>query len=161
MEISRKWRVWDTFWSWSIQFTDGLNMGIWEVRSILFLLGAKILYVLSFFPLSSPSTPLLYLFYFFGHTSQYVGSWFLNQGSNPCPLQWKHWVLIPCTVREFPPLLLSSFFLFLFVWGEYINIFFVDMLNLRYTVETQLYGSISLEFAFGIYIWNYQQLDGI
>ena len=46
-------------------------------------------------------------------------------------------------------------------WLDVINIFFVDMLNLRYTVETQLYGSNSLEFAFGIYIWNYQQLDGI
>ena len=28
-------------------------------------------------------------FFFFGHTTRHVGSWFFNQGSNPGPLQWK------------------------------------------------------------------------
>ena len=32
-------------------------------------------------------------FFFFGCTAQHVGSQFPDQGSNPCPLQWKCGVL--------------------------------------------------------------------
>ena len=31
--------------------------------------------------------------FFFGHAMQHVGSYFPNQGSNLCPLQWKRGVL--------------------------------------------------------------------
>ena len=34
-----------------------------------------------------------YFFFFSGCTFQSVGSLFPDQGSNPCPLQWKHSVL--------------------------------------------------------------------
>ena len=34
------------------------------------------------------------LFFFFGRITQHVGSQLLNQGANPCPLQWKHRDLI-------------------------------------------------------------------
>ena len=36
---------------------------------------------------------LFYFIYFFGCTVRLVGSWFPDQGSNPCPPQWKHRVL--------------------------------------------------------------------
>ena len=32
-------------------------------------------------------------FFFFGHTSQHMGSWFPNQGWNPCSLPCKHGIL--------------------------------------------------------------------
>ena len=31
--------------------------------------------------------------FFFGRTMRHAESWFPDQGSNPCPLQWKHGVL--------------------------------------------------------------------
>ena len=30
-----------------------------------------------------------FVFLFFGHATEHARSWFPNQGSNPCPLQWK------------------------------------------------------------------------
>ena len=36
---------------------------------------------------------LFYFFNFFGHTMQNAGSLFPNQGSHPCPLQWRCRVL--------------------------------------------------------------------
>ena len=51
---------------------------------------------------------LPFFFFFFGLTAGHTGSYFPDQGLNPCPLQWKrslnHW-----TTREVP---LPFFFLF-------------------------------------------------
>ena len=35
----------------------------------------------------------VFFVFFFNCTSQHVGSQFPDQGSNPCPLQWKHAIL--------------------------------------------------------------------
>ena len=37
---------------------------------------------------------MVILLIYFGHVAHHVESQFPNQGSNPCPLQWKHGVLI-------------------------------------------------------------------
>ena len=35
----------------------------------------------------------LYILFCFAHATRHAGSYFPDQGSNPCPLQWKHGVL--------------------------------------------------------------------
>ena len=52
---------------------------------------------------------LLFLFLFFDSTMQLVGSQFPNQGSNPCPVQWKCGVLT--TEPPANSLFLASLFL--------------------------------------------------
>ena len=56
---------------------------------------------------------LFYLFTF-DRTAQHVGSQFPNQGSNPCPLQWKHGVL-----TTGPPGKSLQFILYLIVCTSY------------------------------------------
>ena len=34
-----------------------------------------------------------FFFFFFGHAIHHVGSYFPDQGSNRCPVQWKHRLL--------------------------------------------------------------------
>ena len=42
------------------------------------------------------------IFFFFGHAMQHAGSSFPDQGSNLCPLQWKHGVLTTGLPGKFP-----------------------------------------------------------
>ena len=57
----------------------------------------------------SYSFPLghLHFFFFFGHTMWHLGSWFPDQGWNPCPLHWKHGVWTTGPPGKFPLGLLS------------------------------------------------------
>ena len=34
-----------------------------------------------------------YYYYYYGHAVQHEGSWFPDEGSNPCPLHWERGVL--------------------------------------------------------------------
>lgn len=65
-------------------------------------------------------------------------------------------VILPSFLPFFPFLLLFFLITILntFSMRRKISIFLIDMLSLRYIVETQLYGYMNLEFTFGVYIWE-------
>ena len=61
-----------------------------EETAVLFYLFFKQVELLKLF---------IYVFLFLGHTLWHIGSYFPDQGSNPCPLHWKYRIL---TTSEVP-----------------------------------------------------------
>ena len=61
----------------------------------------EMLLILPAFSSLSISVSLFVFKFIFGQAVQHGGSWFHNQGSNPCPLHWEHRILAPGPLEKF------------------------------------------------------------
>ena len=77
---------WLNWWGW------GTRKG-WPVPPASILQAAPCHFRETFTMWSLVYPSYLFIYIFFGRTTQHVGSWFPDQGSNPCPVQWKCRVL--------------------------------------------------------------------
>ena len=59
----------------------------------MWLLSLSIMFSNSMYVITCISASFFVNLFFFGHTTRYVGSYFLNQRWNPGPLPWEHGIL--------------------------------------------------------------------
>ena len=68
----------------------------------------------------------MFVYLFICYTARHVGSWFPNQGSNPCPMHWEHGVLTTGP----PGKSLCVVFFFFFLLNLFIIYLFLAVLGL-------------------------------